>query len=235
MSTTLISPVLLTTLFGILEPQPSPTPLGPVTRTKREGFWDISSYENAVAYRCRCGRSEPFLLTPEDADKVWVADADSGCHICRDESDSASTKEQKLIAWIEKHRATLTFETHLELPNDSGMVYTTSAHESKGAAMIRTRHFVFTHFYRKPVPPGSCVKTSCRKPSCLNPLHLWIAPTHAGKLSADLIQLIQTLSLKGISSKTIQKLLLEERCCELSLRSIQRIRKETKESKSSNI
>jgi hypothetical protein len=67
----------------------------------------------------------------------------------------------------------------------------------------------------------------------VNPYHLWTKPHKAGKLTPELKKLIVKLSADGISSRSIQQLLLDQHSLELSLRWIQKIKKEARKSKSS--
>lgn len=221
---------LLTRLFGVLDPSLDATPEGSVVCTSVQGFWKVSQYKNGSSFTCRCGRSEPFFLPSEHVERHPLREASAGCHVCQNALHSATTKAERLGAWIDSRRAVINTEEHLELPGDCGQLYIKDPHESNSCAIIRTRHFVYTHFYRKPVPQGFCVTSTCRKSLCLNPHHLCLSPVRHSKLSTRTRRLIEKLSSLGMAPKTIQLFLREEHSVELSVRSVQRTLKEARES-----
>ncbi len=222
---------LLTRLFGVLDPSLDATPQGLVVRTKIQGFWRVSEYRNGSSFTCLCGRSDPFFLPSDHVKRHPPRDASAGCHVCQNALHSATTKAERLAAWLDSRRSLINREDHLELPDDCGQLYIKDPQESNSCAIIRTRHFVYTHFYRKPVPPGFCVTSTCRNSLCLNPHHLCLSPTRRSKLDTRIRTLIEKLSSLGMSPRTIQLFLQEEHSVELSVRSVQRTVKEAKELK----
>ncbi len=222
---------LLTRLFGVLDPSLDATPEGSVIRTKIQGFWEVSEYQNGSSFNCRCGRSEPFFLPLEHVERHPLREASAGCHVCQNALHWATTKAERLGAWLDSRKSLINTEDHLELPDDCGQLYIKDPQESNPSAIVRTRHFVYTHFYRKPVPPGFCVSSTCRNRLCLNPHHLCLSPTRHSKLSTRTRRLIEKLSSLGMSPRTIQLFLQEKHSLELSVRSVQRTLKEAKESK----
>lgn len=229
---TLIQPETATRLFGLFDPEPVLKPPGSVVRTEKEGFWEILRYQEHVAFKCLCGRSDPFLLTNADFERSKLLRPEAGCPICQEQMSEATTKGERLKAWLESRRAVITPDAHLELPEDCGRLYSKDCTESNQTAIVRTRYFVFTEFFRKPVPPGMCVRTTCSNRKCINPFHLCLTPNPNTKVSEDQRLLIGHWISSGISPKTIQRLLHEQHCLELSLRSIQRIAREQKKSSS---
>ena len=83
---------LLTRLFGVLDPFLDAAPEGLVVRTKIQGFWEVSEYQNGSSFTCRCGRSEPFFLSAEQVARHPPRDASAGCHVCQNSLHSATTK-----------------------------------------------------------------------------------------------------------------------------------------------
>ena len=212
--------LLLTRLFRIIDPEGPDSPLGSVVRTKIYGFWDVVEYEHGGSYQCRCGRSEPFLLSSEEFASYKPVDPHRGCHVCQDAFDSARTKAETLAAWIDQHRASFNEKDHFLLPSHRGHLYIRQSSESNSSAIVRARNFVFTYFYKKSVPPGFGVTSTCRNPLCINPYHLCL--TQSRKQTSRIKALIVTLSSKGMSTNAIQNFLHEAHSVELSQRSIQR-------------
>jgi len=222
----------LAKLFGVLEHEKPATPLGSVVRTRIDGFWEVIEYQQGGSFKCRCGRSDPFLFSKDQFRRYWPLKPENGCHLCQEALEGATTKAERLAAWLDSRRALINPEQHLELPDDCGHLYIKDSAESKSCAIIRTRHFVYTHFYRKPVPSGFCVKSTCRNDLCLNPHHLCLTKNRHSKLTPHTRELIGKLSSKGFSTQGIQHFLQKAHSLELSLRSIQRIVREARKSRS---
>jgi hypothetical protein len=216
-------------LLGLLDPKPVSEPNRAPLRTETKGHWSIAVHKECSVWTCRCGRSEPLVVAAEDADKISFPTDHHACEICQHEARSAKGKGQKLLAWLNAHRACLNPDAHLEHPGDCGHTYV-----SKQDGIVRTRHFIYEQFWKKPVEPGHCVHVKCDNPLCVNPYHLWTKPQRHGKLTPELKKLIVRLSADGISSRSIQLLLQERLSLELSLRSIQKTLKGAKKSKSSD-
>lgn len=221
----------LTRLFGILDYEVPDTPVGSVVRTDTEGFWDVTEYQHGGSYQCRCGRSEPAFFSSSQFRRCSPLNPELGCHICQDALKGATTKAERLAAWLDSRRATISPDRHLVLPESCSHLYIKESQESNQRATVRTRHFVYQHFYRKPVPAGFCVTRTCRNELCLNPHHLCLTKNHHAKITPYYRALIVTLSLKGMSTSGIQSFLHEAHSLELSQRSIQRTAREARRSK----
>jgi len=215
-------------LMGLLEPALPDPPTGKPIGTFTRGHWEVQTYERAVLWRCLCGRSEPLLLLPKDATKVRLPlDGLHCCEVCRAELESARTKYQRLRAWINQHRACLKEESCLEFPD----VYDQEQPPNQDK-YSRTRRFVFEQFWKKTVPSGHYVRLKCSNANCINPYHLCLTRSPATKLTPEATRLVQVLVQRGVSTATIQALLREQLSIELSMRSIQRTKKELAVSKS---
>jgi len=83
----------LAALLGLLSPSCPAAPSGkPVRRTAR-GHWDVLEYSDVVQWVCRCGRSEPITLLPEESARVLLPfDGIHACEVCRKELHESSCK-----------------------------------------------------------------------------------------------------------------------------------------------
>ena len=217
----------LAALLGLLQPSAPVRPPGqPASQTIR-GHWDVLDYGDVVVWSCRCGRSEPITISSQDSANVLLPfDGIHACEICREEHQAATYKSERLLAWLNMHRATLDPKACLEFPEDGGFY--------KGAAddrYHRTRRFIFTQFWRKDVKPEHCVRSKCSNSKCINPYHLCLT-TKDTTLPSEALQAVEALIKQKISDGTIKQLLHEKLSIELSERSIQRIRRDITRSKS---
>ena len=217
----------LAALLGLLQPSAPLRPSGQPTHQTSQGHWDVLHYGDVVVWSCRCGRSEPITISARDSSNVVLPfDGIHACEICRSELQAASYKSERLLAWLNMHRATLDPKACLEFPEDGGFY--------KGAAddrYHRTRRFIFTQFWRKDVKPEHCVRSKCCNPKCINPYHLCLT-TKDTTLPSEALQAVEVLIKQKISDGTIKQLLHEKLSIELSERSIQRIRRDITRSKS---
>jgi len=217
----------LAALLGLLQPSEPSRPSGQPKHRTSQGHWDVMHYGDVVVWSCRCGRSEPITISARDSSNVVLPfDGIHACEICRSELQAASYKSERLLAWLNMHRATLDPKACLEFPEDGGFY--------KGAAddrYHRTRRFIFTQFWRKDVKPEHCVRSKCCNSKCINPYHLCLT-TKDTTLPSEARQAVEALIKQKISSGTIKQLLHEKLSIELSERSIQRIRKDITRSKS---
>ena len=217
----------LAALLGLLQPSAPLRPSGQPTHQTSQGHWDVLHYGDVVVWSCRCGRSEPITISARDSSNVVLPfDGIHACEICRSELQAASYKSERLLAWLNMHRATLDPKACLEFPEDGGFY--------KGAAddrYHRTRRFIFTQFWRKDVKPEHCVRSKCCNPKCINPYHLCLT-TKDTTLPSEALQAVEVLIKQKISDGTIKQLLHEKLSIELSERSIRRIRRDITKSKS---
>ena len=218
-------------LLGLLEPPIPDEPSGAPHTVNRVGNWDVSHFSDAVKWQCRCDRSPPILLRPQDSERVLLPyDGVHACEVCRDQIKSARTKSQRFAAWIEQHRAVLDPSACLEFPFKTEAPSTPTRQRYS-----RTRKFIFEQFWKKTVGPDHYVHLRCKNELCINPYHLCLTklpnPTFA-KLSPKGRRLIQILDQRGLSTTAIRVLLREKLSIELSERSIARIRRDLTESKS---
>lgn len=217
----------LAALLGLLEPEEPQAPKGePVHRSVR-GHWDVLDFGDTVTWACRCGRSKPITLSAKDSSKVFLPlDGIHACEVCRAELQEASCKSERLLAWLNMYRAVLDRRTCLEFPEDGGLY--------KGPndeRYSRTRRFIFTQFWRKPVDTEHCVRSVCSNAKCINPYHLCLTSKDT-KLPSSARKTVETLIQQKISNSTIRQLLREKLSIELSVRSIQRIKRDITKSKS---
>lgn len=215
-------------LLGLLQPLDPGPPSGEPLQVSKKGHWTLSHFEDKVSWLCTCGRSEPIYLTTADSERVLLpCDGVHACDVCRKELQEARSKSQRFVAWINQHRATLDSSTCLEFPTDKGFFK-----ESCAERYSRTRRFVYEQFWRKKVQPGYYVRSSCSNPLCINPYHLCLTVERHTSLTPQATMLISELVHQKVSTSLIQQLLHERLSIELSVRSIQRIRKGITKSKS---
>ncbi len=217
----------LAALLGLLQPSAPLRPSGQPTHRTSQGHWDVLHYGDAVVWSCRCGRSEPITISARDSSNVLLPfDGVHACEICRSELQAASCKSERLLAWLNMHRATLDPKACLEFPEDGGLYKGPNDDRYQ-----RTRRFIYTQFWRKEVKTEHCVRSKCCNPKCINPYHLCLT-TKDTTLPSEARQAVEALIKQKISSVTIKQLLHEKLDIELSERSIQRIRRDITRSKS---
>lgn len=204
--------------FHLLDPpcpeRPEDTPL----TTEQIGHWDVSSFSDAVLWTCRCGRSASFLMRTQDLPRVELPQDLAACEVCRKEFQAARTRWQRLDAWLDRSRNTLS-DKECALRDDF----------TKSNPRLRRR--VYEHFWKKTVPSGYCVRPKCSNKLCINPYHLCLVKNPASKLTpAGKDFLLQLLAL-NTPTDTVRQMLQEKHSTELSARSIQRIRRDLKASR----
>ena len=217
----------LAALLGLLQPSEPLRPPGQPTHRTSQGHWDVLHYGDVVVWSCRCGRSEPITISARDSSTVLLPfDGIHACEICRSEFQGASCKSERLLAWLNMHRATLDPKACLEFPEDGGLYKGPNDDRYQ-----RTRRFIYTQFWRKEVKTEHCVRSKCCNSKCINPYHLCLT-TKDTTLPSEARQAVEALIKQKISSGTIKQLLHEKLSIELSERSIQRIRRDITRSKS---
>ncbi len=218
----------LLALLGILRIGSTPPPLkGTPTHVEQCGHWEVEHLVDGARWTCLCGRSRPIELTSEEQEAVRLPkDGEHSCDVCRKQRQDARTKYSRLRAWVNQHRNTLSKEACAVLPKDISNV-STPAREIFG----RYRREVFEEFWRQTVPSGTCVHLKCQNEFCINPHHLWLTKTPASKLPDKVRIEAEALASIGISTRGILAVLHERHSIKLSLKSVQRIVKETNESK----
>ena len=217
----------LAALLGLLQPSEPLRPSGQPTHRTSRGHWDVLHYGDVVVWSCRCGRSEPITISARDSSNVLLPfDGIHACEICRSELQGASCKSERLLAWLNMHRATLDPKACLEFPEDGGLYKRPNDDRYQ-----RTRRFIYTQFWRKEVKTEHCVRSKCCNSKCINPYHLCLT-TKDTTLPSEARQAVEALIKQKISSGTIKQLLHEKLSIELSERSIQRIRRDIARSKS---
>ena len=217
----------LAALLGLLQPSEPLRPSGQPTHRTSRGHWDVLHYGDVVVWSCRCGRSEPITISARDSSNVLLPfDGIHACEICRAELQAASCKSERLLAWLNMHRATLDPKACLEFPEDGGLYKGPNDDRYQ-----RTRRFIYTQFWRKEVKTEHCVRSKCCNSKCINPYHLCLT-TKDTTLPSEARQAVEALIKQKISSGTIKQLLHEKLSIELSERSIQRIRRDITRSKS---
>jgi hypothetical protein len=205
--------------FHLLDPPLVEQPLEPPTKTETLGHWDVSFFSTAVLWTCRCGRSAPFLMRLVDYPRVELPRDLAACEVCRGEFRAASTKWQRLDAWLNRTRNTLS-ETECVLRDDL----------TKPNPRLRRR--VYEHFWKKTVPFGHCVSSKCSNKLCINPYHLCLVNNPANKLTPESKAFLLRLLELGTPTDIAQQLLREKHSIELSVRSIQETRKGLRASRS---
>ena len=217
----------LAALLGLLNPSCPHAPSGQPIRSTVRGHWSVFEYPDVVQWVCRCGRSEPITLLPNDSAHVLLPfDGIHACEVCRKELQEASYKSERLLAWLNMHRATIDPKACLEFPEDGGLYKGPNDTQYQ-----RTRRFIFTQFWRKEVKTEHCVRSLCSNAKCINPYHLCLT-TKDTKLPSKVRQAVETLIQQKISNASIKQLLQEKLSIELSERSIQRIKRDITKSKS---
>ena len=205
--------------FHLLDPPAPCEPTGQSLETVTVGHWDVSSFSSAVLWRCRCGRSAPFLMRKEDYPRVELPQDLAACEICRKEFKAARTKWQRLDAWLNRSRNTLS-SGECVLRDDF----------TKPNPRLRRR--VYEHFWKKCVPSGHCISSRCSNKLCINPYHLCLVKEPANKLTPQAKDFLLQLLVLNTPTDTALQLLQERHSIELSARSIQKIRKDLKASRS---
>ena len=217
----------LAALLGLLSPSCPAAPSGKPVRHTARGHWDVLEYSDVVQWVCRCGRSESITLLPEESARVLLPfDGIHACEVCRKELHESSCKSERLLAWLNMHRATIDPEACLEFPEDGGLYK-----GPQDTHYQRTRRFIYTQFWRKQVKTEHCVRSKCCNPKCINPYHLCLT-TKDTTLPSAARQAVEALIKQEISNGTIKQLLQEKLSIELSERSIQRIKRDITKSKS---
>lgn len=209
-------------LFGLLDPPEPPAPTGAPLSVEVRGHWKVEIFDDAASWTCLCKRSEPFLMRPKELQTVTPPSGLWACEVCRDELFNARTKWQRVDAWLERCRYTLRKDAcaEREVPF------------KKNNRLIRR---IYERFWKTSLGSENCVKSMCSNEDCINPYHLCLTNTRGTKLTTEAESFLKTCLLAGASTDTALLLLREKHSIELSRRSIQRIRKDLKTSKSSAI
>lgn len=218
-------------LLGLLELeelQPVVIPTGVPERVEQRGHWRIEHHSDVAVWRCLCGRSDPLVVPLSEMRKVRLPnDLVKACEVCRNELAECSSKSARFKAWLERHRLTIDPQAHLYYPDDTG--YAKDAHDGSST---RTRRFVYEVFHKTKLRSDDFVSNKCSDVFCINPHHLCLKKSPAAKLSPAALTYTRRLITKGISTRTIQRLLHEQFSLELSIRSIQLIKSESARSES---
>jgi len=210
-------------LLGLLELeelQPVVIPSGVPEHVEQRGHWRIEHFPDVAVWRCLCGRSEPLVVPHAQMRRIRLPnDLVKACEVCRDELAECSSKSSRFKAWIERNRLVIDPQAHLYYPDDTG--YAKDAHDGTST---RTRRFVYEVFHKTKLRSDDYVSNVCSDVFCINPHHLCLKKTPAAKLSPVALSYTKRLLTKGISTRTIQRLLQEQFSLELSIRSIQLIK-----------
>ena len=218
-------------LLGLLELeelQPVVVPSGVPEHVEQRGHWRIGHYPDVAVWRCLCGRSEPLVVPHAQMRRIRLPnDLVKACEVCRDELAECSSKSSRFKAWIERNRLVIDPQAHLYYPGDTGY-----AKDAYDGTSTRTRRFVYEVFHKTRLRSDDYVSNVCSDAFCINPNHLCLKKTPAAKLSPVALNYTKRLLTKGISTRTIQRLLQEQFSLELSIRSIQLIKSDAGKSES---
>lgn len=171
----------LFTVFGLLEPTPPKKPRGEPLKTFKLDSLHVSEYRQVLSCRCACSRSEPILLAPQDFKKITRLNQLYACPLCIQEFKDAKTTKEKLEVWLRQNKPEIESKRHLYLPKHTKILFDTSS-----GTTIRTKRAVYQAFFEAPLAPDHFVLSKCNDEFCINPYHLMVARSPAGKITPEM-------------------------------------------------
>jgi hypothetical protein len=216
-----ISP--LTLCLGVLDPIPIEIPDTPPLESYRWGNFQVHAWGHAATLTCLCGRSEKIPAALADLKKASPLHGIEACEICIKEYKSSKSRTQQVEAWIRRNRLGIDQDKHLYLPENLQRFV------SEGQIM-RPRRCTYQTHYGVDLASEDHVLSTCGDAACLNPYHMMIGKSPAKKITPQMQNDIdEWLNLK-IKTKTIVELLQKKYHKKISVRTIQLIQKEWRQS-----
>ena len=108
-------------LLGLLQPSEPVRPPGQPTSQIIRGHWDVLDYVTLSFGPAGVVDLSRSLSAPDSANVLLPFDGIHACEICREEHQTATYKSERLLAWLNMHRATLDPKACLEFPDDGGL------------------------------------------------------------------------------------------------------------------
>jgi len=213
----------LTLCLGVLDPIPIQIPQEPPKETYRWGNFLVHAWDEAATLTCLCGRSEKIPAALEDLKKASGLHGIEACEICIKEYKACKSRTQHVEAWIRRNRFGIQKDQHLYLPENLKRFV------SEGQIM-RPKRCVYQTHHGVDLGPEDHVLSTCGDPACLNPYHMMVGKSPARKITPQMqSDITEWLNLK-IKTKTIVELLNRKYQRKVSLRTIQLIQKEWRQS-----
>ena len=171
----------LFTVFGLLDPTEPPKPRGASQRAFRLDSFYVDEYRGVFSCACACGRSEPLLVASDDFRKINRLNHLYACPVCIQEFKSAKTMKDKLEVWLRQNKREIEADQHLHLPKHTEILF-----DASSGTTIRTRRAVFQAFFEDELASKQFVMTKCNDEFCINPYHLMICKSPAGKITPEM-------------------------------------------------
>jgi|31_taG_2_1085359.scaffolds.fasta_scaffold01943_7 hypothetical protein len=211
----------LFTVFGLLEPTPPKSPRGEVQKTFKLDSLRVSEYRNVLACECACGRSEAILLAPQDYKKITRLNQLYACPLCIQEFKDAKTTKEKLEVWLTQNKREIEAQQHLYLPKHTKILF-----DTRSGTTIRTKRAVYQAFFEKPLAADHFVLSKCNDEFCINPYHLMLSRSPAGKITPEMkSDVVLWSSTLGWSTLKIQHQIQQKYGRSVSKRSISSIKR----------
>lgn len=214
---------VLTYCLGILDPIPITVPTTPPRETFIKGNFRVKLWEEEAELECLCGRSPRIPVHTKDLRKASPLHGLEACDICVQEFKNSKSRSQLVEAWIRRNRFALNQDTHLYLPENLKRFV------SEGQIM-RPKRCVYQAYHGVDLGSEDHVLSTCGDLACLNPLHMMLGKSPAKKITPQMEKDITTWLEKNIKTKAIVELINSKYQKKISVRTIQLIQKEWRQS-----
>jgi hypothetical protein len=216
---------VLTLCLGILDPIPVEIPADPPKTVYRRGNFEVREWDTCSELRCLCGRSSAIPVHLNDLKKASALHGLEACDICVQEFKNSKSRSQLVEAWIRRNRFGLDNSAHLYLPENLKRFV------SEGQVM-RPKRCVYQAYHGVDLQSEDHVLSTCGDPACLNPLHMMLGKSPAKKITPQMEKDITAWLEKNIKTKAIVELVSHKYKKRISLRTIQLIQKQWRQSAS---
>lgn len=214
---------VLTFCLGILDPIPIRVPAAAPQETYRRGNFTVRVWGDEAELECLCGRSPRIPVHVKDLKKAGPLHGLEACDVCIQEFKNSRSRTQLVEAWIRRNRFALEQDAHLYLPENLKRFV------SEGQIM-RPKRCVYQAYHGVDLRSEDHVLSTCGDLACLNPLHMMLGKSPAKKITPQMQKDITTWLEKNIKTKAIVELVNDKYKKKVSVRTIQLIQKEWRQS-----
>lgn len=220
---TMSTAVFLTQYLGILDPVVQEVPEGKPDEIRELGNFELAVYGSVGVLRCQCGEFEPVAAQMRDIGHAAPIRGLLACPACVTESQNLTCRSKLIQAWVRRRRLAIRPDQHLYIPASLKRLV-------DDEEIMRPRRYVYKVFFNCELSTEDKILCTCGDESCVNPYHMMRSKSPARKMTPEMESNVKQWIQQNKSTTTIVNLLQMKYQKSFSIRTIQLLKKEFRQS-----